>query len=323
MIRYTSFNQLSIEEFKTPFEKKIDINNRWVILSNSIPWDELANIYHKAMNPNLGAPGKDARLVIGALIVKHKLGLSGEETIQLIRENPYIQYFLGFKEFTNNNIFDSGLFSSVLKRLGIDTFNTMHSEIIEKALNIRIKNKKNGLIIAGKVSEQLTDYSSNLELLSDARIASEEIIDALCKAMNNCRKPRTYRRRAYNEFVDASFEQTHTKKENHKTNGRQISFLKRNIKNIHKLLDAYSSKIDHDLSYIKGVNPIPLNNSDLKKLWVIQQILDQQLQMHKSGKDHCPERIIDIDQPQIRPVAKTKAKFKLLKTRIQLLQQVF
>lgn len=323
MIRYTSFNQLSIEEFKTPFEKEIDVTNRWVILSNSIPWDELANIYHKAMNPTLGAPGKDARLVIGALIVKHKLGLSGEETIQIIRENPYIQFFLGLKEFTNNHVFDSGLFSSVLKRLGIETFNTMHREIIEKALNIRLKSNKNRLIVAGNVTDQQTNYSANLKLLSDARIASEEVIDTLCKALNNCPKPRTYRRRAYNEYVDASFEQKHTKKENDKAIGRQISFLKRNIKSIHKLLDIFSGKIDHDISVIKKINPIPLNNSELKRFWVIQQILVQQLQMHKNGKDHCPDRIIDIDHPQFRPIAKTKAKFKLLKTRIQLLQQVF
>jgi hypothetical protein len=324
MIRYTSFNQLSIEEFKTPFEKEIDSTNRWVILSNSIPWDELAGIYHKAMNPNMGAPGKDARLVIGALIVKHKLGLSGEETIQIIRENPYIQYFLGCKEFTNNPVFDSGLFSSVLKRLGINTFNAMHAEIIEKALNIRLKSKKNGLIIAGIVSDQLTNHSANLKLLSDARIESEEIIDALCKAMNNCHKPRTYRIRAENEYVTASDEQPHTNKENRKAIGRQISFLKRNIKSVNKLLDLYADRREEEqLSDIKGFNPIPLNNSELKRFWIIQQVLDQQQKMYKSGKNNCPDRIIDIDHPHVRPVAKTKAKFKLLKTRIQLLQQVF
>lgn len=324
MIRYTSFNQLSIEEFKTPFEKEIDVTNRWVILANTIPWDDLAGIYHKAMNPSIGAPGKDARLVIGALIVKHKLGLTGEETIQIIRENPYIQYFLGFKEFTNNPVFDSNLFSSVLKRLGIDTFNAMHTEIIEKALNIRLKSKKNGLIIAGIEKEHLTDHSNNLKLLSDARIAGEEIIDVLCKEMNNCRKPGTYRLRAYNEYMVASDKQPHTIKENHKAIGRQISFLKRNIKNINKLLDAYAGWIENEkLTDIKGVNPIPLNNSDLKRLWIIQQVLDQQQKMHKSKKNNCPDRIIDIDQPHARPIAKTKAKFKLLKTRIQLLQQVF
>jgi hypothetical protein len=40
-------------------------------------------------------------LIIGALIVKHKLNLSDRETILAIQENPYIQYFLGLEEFTD------------------------------------------------------------------------------------------------------------------------------------------------------------------------------------------------------------------------------
>jgi len=38
---------------------------------------------------------KDARLVIGAVIIKHKLNLSDVETVQQIQENPYLQYFVG------------------------------------------------------------------------------------------------------------------------------------------------------------------------------------------------------------------------------------
>jgi hypothetical protein len=323
MIRYTSFKQLSIEEFKTPFEKTIDLNNRWVVLSNSLPWDELAMIYYKAMSPK-GAPGKDARIVIGALIVKHKLGISGEETIEIIRENPYIQYFLGIKEFTNNPVFDSGLFSSVLKRLGIETFNTMQREIIEKALNIHLKYRTNGLISASNTTDHLTNFSANLRLLSEARIASEEIIDTLCLIFSHKPKPATFRLRAFNEYIKASDDHILTKKEKKKAIGRQISFLKRNIKNINKLLNIYLGTIEKDnFTIIKDINPILLNNIDLKKFWIIQQILEQQQAMHKSRKNHCPDRIIDMDNPNLRPVANTKAKFMILKTRIHLLQQVF
>ena len=324
MIRYTSFKQLSIEEFKTPFEKEIDINNRWVVLANSLPWDELANIYHKAMSPVKGAPGKDARIVIGALIVKHKLGISGDETIQIIRENPYIQYFLGIKEFTNNPIFDSGLFPSILKRLGIDTFNQMQKEIIEKALNIQLKSKRNGLIVATQPSGQLTNFSSNLKLLSEARIACEEIIDKLYNEFNHKAMPTNYRQKALNEFIAATDESSHTKKENKKAVGRQLIFLKRRIRSIHKLLDTYTGKIAPDkLTVIKGANTIPLNGSDLRRFWIIQQLFAQQQKMHKIGKKSCPERIIYINHPYNRPVANTKAKFRILKTRIRLLQQFF
>ena len=42
-----------------------------------------------------GRPTKEARLVIGAVIIKHKLCLSDIETVQQIQENPYLQYFVG------------------------------------------------------------------------------------------------------------------------------------------------------------------------------------------------------------------------------------
>jgi hypothetical protein len=42
-----------------------------------------------------GCPVKDARLVIGNVIIKHKLCLSDEETGCQIQENPYLQYIVG------------------------------------------------------------------------------------------------------------------------------------------------------------------------------------------------------------------------------------
>jgi len=95
MIRYRSEKQLSLEEFDWPFQVKLDDQNRWVKLSDVIPWDELAEGYYQGMSKTKGRPGKDARLMIGAVIIKHKLCLSDEETVAQIQENPYLQYFVG------------------------------------------------------------------------------------------------------------------------------------------------------------------------------------------------------------------------------------
>ena len=81
MIKYTSSNQLSL--FKTPFDQQLDSSNRWVQLSNILPWDQLAKIYIKKLRADFGAPGIDARMVIGALIIKHKLTLGDRETIEM------------------------------------------------------------------------------------------------------------------------------------------------------------------------------------------------------------------------------------------------
>ena len=91
MVRYTSTGQLKIEEFKTPFEINIEkhIDNRWVRLANSLPWDSLAKVYYSKMCKDNGAPAKSARLVIGALIVKGLLKLSDRETmgITIVQDN--------------------------------------------------------------------------------------------------------------------------------------------------------------------------------------------------------------------------------------------
>src|SRR4030043_958772 len=130
MIRYTSQNQMSIEEFKTPFQVRLDKDNRWVKLGESIPWDALASIYYRSMSSDMGAPAIDARIVIGSMIIKHKLKLDDREVIESIRENMYMQIFLGLKEYTYEDVFDRSLFTTLRNRLGADKFDAMTRQII-------------------------------------------------------------------------------------------------------------------------------------------------------------------------------------------------
>lgn len=54
MIKYISDTQLSIEEFKTPFETSLLSDNRWVELSKIVPWDRFASSYMNVINPTIG-----------------------------------------------------------------------------------------------------------------------------------------------------------------------------------------------------------------------------------------------------------------------------
>ncbi len=72
MIRYHSHQQRSLGEFDWPFQTALDKNNRWVKMSQCIPWDELAEGYYQRLSSSHGRPLKDARLAIGAVIIKHK-----------------------------------------------------------------------------------------------------------------------------------------------------------------------------------------------------------------------------------------------------------
>src|SRR5690554_1377184 len=74
----------------------------------------ISDVGRKAINP---------RIVIGSLFIKHKLNLSDEETVLLIRENLYMQYFLGLDEYYPYSLFTPTLFTEWCKKLGNDTFN--------------------------------------------------------------------------------------------------------------------------------------------------------------------------------------------------------
>ena len=63
MIRYRSHKQLSLAEFDWPFQTALDENNRWVKMSQCIPWDELAEGYYQGLSTTQGRPTKDARFV--------------------------------------------------------------------------------------------------------------------------------------------------------------------------------------------------------------------------------------------------------------------
>lgn len=90
MVKYTSKNQLSIEEFKTPFRLELKKENRWVCLSEQIPWDDFAGIYSRALRLDFGRTAISPQTVIGVLIIKHMLGLSDKGRIEIIQENPYM-----------------------------------------------------------------------------------------------------------------------------------------------------------------------------------------------------------------------------------------
>lgn len=321
MIRYRSEKQLIIEEFRTPFEMKVQKDNRWVILADKLPWDELANIYYSSLNPGSGAPAKDARLVVGALIIKHTLGLDDRETIEKIRENMYIQYFLGLCEYTYKDVFDRSLFTTLRYRMGEDKFDAMTCELIklvDASKHGQNKNKSDEdaqeksydtipkpsedlpknqgkLLLDATVANQMIVYPTDFGLIANSRHESERIIDLICDTLD-IEKPRTYRRNARKAYLDLAKKKHKTKKEIRRAIGKQLRFLRRNIKTIHHLLDQAEK------------HPFPLDKRDQKIFFVIQHILDQQMAMHRNKSHSTDDRIVNIYQPYVRPIVRGKDK---------------
>ncbi len=59
----------------------------------------------------------NVRIALGVLLIKEILGLSDREAVESVIENPYLQYFLGFKSFQTKTPFSASLLTHFRKRL--------------------------------------------------------------------------------------------------------------------------------------------------------------------------------------------------------------
>ena len=110
MYRKNDANQLQFEDFYLPFSGKLRSDNRWVVLSGQIPWKQIEQAYSANFSDSkVGCPAKSARIALGSLIIKERLGTTDRETVLQIAENPYLQYFLGFPEYKDEVPFDHTL----------------------------------------------------------------------------------------------------------------------------------------------------------------------------------------------------------------------
>ena len=159
MFRYTSSSQISLDDFMDNLGKKLNPKNRWVKLAHQIPWDDLAKIYAESLSEDMGRPSKDARVVIGAILIKHKKGLPDEEVIPEIQESPYLQYFVGLKEFTHEPIFDPSLFVTLRERLGTSAFDQFSQKFIERVNSVEPEKKKKSS--GGKIQKKGNKHQSD------------------------------------------------------------------------------------------------------------------------------------------------------------------
>lgn len=311
---YTSSSQLILDGFETPFYNQLDASNRWVLLSNQIPWDDLVSLYNKHNPPKpTGRPSLNPRVLIGAVIIKHMLNLDDRETVAQITENMYLQYFLGYSSYIKRPPFDASLFVDIRKRLGQELLAEMNERIhgfsMEKPCLAKKKGKKNSkdpppgstttkgeVLYDATACPQDIAYPTDHGLLNKAREVTEQIIDELHGQQSQGKKPRTYRQVARKAYLKVAQNKNPSRKTIRKGIKAQLQYLRRNFKTITKQLDGYRY--------------FPLGHKLQRKYWVIQLVYQQQLEMFEQRTHRVDDRIVSIHQPHVRPIVRGKSKAK-------------
>ena len=307
-------DQLVISGFETPFSRSLDPSNRWVLLAGRIPWDALSNIYLKSFpQKSTGRPALGPRVVIGSIIIKHICNLDDRETVAQISENMYMQYFLGYSSFSNEEPFEASLFVEFPKRLGKEELIKINELIVRLNTQNQKKDVSNNggdkndsedppthggnMMVDATACPQDITYPTDLGVLNDCREKSEELMDiVLAHSTLKC-KPRNYREKARRDYLRTAQKKNKSRKEIRIALGKQLRYLKRNLSIIELLLD--------------NCGRIPFSRSQYKYWLVIQHAHAQQLHMYQTRVHSVDDRIVSIHQPHVRPIVRGKSTAKV------------
>ncbi len=307
MYRKDNPHQMKFQNFYLPFGGELSGENRWVILTEQIPWQWIDQQYGELFSKDEGCPAKAARVGFGALIIKERLGTTDRETVEQIRENPYLQYFLGFAEYSNETPFHHSMMTHFRKRFSKEILAEINDMIVEDAMNQVSeiadessddddKPSNNGkLIVDATCTPADIAYPTDLNLLNEAREKTEEIIDTMhAPFIGKKRKPRTYRQKARKDYLAVAKQKKPGYKKIHKAIGKQLRYLERNLKMVAK-------RAEEGLLWL-------LSKRMYRNLLVIQELYRQQLWMYENRSNKIADRIVSISQPHVRPIVRGKAK---------------
>jgi transposase, IS5 family len=311
MYRKTQESSITPENFELPFSGKLSPDNRWVIMAELIPWEEFEEEYAQNFAEEMGAPAKTWRMALGALIIKEKLGTRDRETVEQIRENPYLQYFLGMSAYSNEAPFEASMLVHFRKRIGKDLLNKVNKKMVmrerkkkEEAENSQRKEEEEGnqpknrgkLILDATCSPADISYPNDLSILNQARKPTEKILDCLYKSLRitSNKKPRIYKKRARKDYLKVAKKRRCSQKERREAIGKQLQYIRRNLAQIDKLIE-------------EGAKLSILSKRNYKMLLVVTEVYRQQLWMYENESSRIEDRIVSITQPHIRPIVRGKA----------------
>jgi hypothetical protein len=326
MYRREHRHQLSLADFFLPFGGKLSGDNRWIKLAELIPWNELEDYYAAQFCKGFGAPAKPFRMALGALIIKARLNLTDEELVEQIKENPYLQFFIGLEAFEYSAPFDPSMMVYFRKRLPESVVNECNERIIRHGLAaIQAKasqddhdedpgsgsencaeqqnstpeatGNQGSLLIDATCTPADIRYPTDLSLLNEAREVTEKLIDAMHPPVRDGfgPKPRMHRRKARQQFLAVAKKKRPRINKIRKAIKQQLAHLERNLTSIDALIDC-------------GASLMAAGRHWYRKLLVVSELVRQQRILYHSDSRSIPDRIVSLVQAHIRPIVRGKSR---------------
>jgi IS5 family transposase len=273
-----------------------------------------------------GAPAKSFRMALGALIIKARLRLTDEELVEQIKENPYLQFFIGLEAFQYSAPFDPSMMVYFRKRLPDSVLHDCNERIVRHGLNVTCSSdsqdpgdkSSNGGSSAGTGDQPVTPaqkqpnqgsllidatcapvdirHPTDLSLLNEASEVTEILIDEMHPQVREAfgHKPRTHRRKARQQFLAVAKKKKPRITKIRKAIKHQLGHLRRNLASTDVLIDCGSSLL-------------AVGRHIFQKLLVVSELVRQQTILYHADCRSISDRIVSLFQLHVRPIVRGNA----------------
>jgi hypothetical protein len=326
MYRGKNHQQLEFADFYLPFSGGLNAENRWITLARLVPWELAEEIYHAQLCDDFGSPIVPARVALGALLIKERLGLTDRETVATIQENPYLQFFIGSEEFSQERPFDASLMVDFRKRYGEEGMQRIGEAIALASLRETSPAAEepaddDSQSPSGENTQETNTQTTSTEgdtqasenrgkLIADATCAPADIryptdVSLLNEAREKLHapliggkpRPRTYRVKARRRFIAFTKKKRPGRQAIRRAQKQQLAFLRRNFQAIDRLIQDEAT-----------AQPLTrLSRREYKNLLVCREVYRQQLHMVQNNSQRVDDRIVSVSQPHVRPIKRGKA----------------
>lgn len=298
--------QMTLDDFILPFSGKLSAENRWVKLAKLMPWDLVEDIYsakfkNERSDGNIPIP---ARVAFGALYIKADRKLTDEMTVENIAENPFMQYFLGLHEFTQESLFDPSMMVHFRKRFSEEEIAKINEELYRRTHPPKDDMSRGGtpqgndnegtLVLDATCAPADVRYPTDLSLLNECRENAEKLIDKVWDSTSKTGHKTSYnRKKARKQYLKVAKQRKPKRKAVKKAVSEQLEYVEKSLADIDKLLIEVPENI--------------LTVRQKKHLDTVRKVAAQQREHAENPQKSISDRIVNLRQPHVRPIVRGKA----------------
>jgi len=283
--------------FSTHLHKLISKEDPKRKILDKLDWKELEEYGKKAYASEWYQECSNPRIMIGLFVYSCLVDKTYRELEEDFKYHLICQYACGFTEVKQRNI-DHTTLIKFEKNLKLGNVLKIKDMIEKASIENQPSRKKGSHSFDTSVAESNITYPTDTKLMETVRkFLVEDVIKKVGKQVDQ--EHRHYGRVARKDYVNFCKKRKPKKQEIKKIKKKQLQYLKRNIKQAEKVLEAFE-KISQTKQEKKQYKKLKT------KLIIAKKIYEQQKDLYEGKK--IKNRIVSFHRPEIRPIFRGKTK---------------